>query len=537
MDLVEIRDLDGPNLFALRPAIKLEVSVVAGETVASLKQSLETAVADLHREAGLPAPTTAWREMDTPGHHVLAYDWEWRQTALLIAQVAFDHVTGGTSAAGSEIQHTLERDRAEEDRPLWVRDDQRHLPCVGITGTNGKTTTTRLVAHILRTNGKHVGWSSSSGVYIDGELVIEGDYTGPSGARRVLNDPSVDIGVLETARGGILLRGLAYESNDVGVFLNVSADHLDMQGVATIETLAEVKGVVVRVTRPGGLVVLNADDPLVLAQRNRARADALLFSQNPANASVISHIAEGGRAIVRDGDRVRLLDHGRSTEIITLADAPMTFGGRAKHMVENLLAASGAALGLGLTVEQVAEGLRTFRSDLQSNAGRLNVFALDGRTVVVDYAHNESGLEALIAFTRSLMGGCGRLAVIVGTAGDRQDSVFDALGRIAAEQADQVYLKENLHFLRGREAGAATRLMRSGIEATGLRERLGGVRPGEHEALLAALEWSERGDAIAIMCVEEQLAVLRALRDRGAVEWNEDRQRVGWEAQQDSAGV
>src|SRR5690606_22536289 len=158
------------------------------------------------------------------------------------------------------------------NRPELVTDDQRKIPAIGVTGTNGKTTTTRLLSHIIRCSGQVVGWCSSSGVYIDGDLVLDGDYTGPSGARRVLEDPRVDVAVLETARGGILLRGLGYESNDVGVMLNVSADHLDMQGVETIETLAEAKSVVVRVTKASGVVVLNADDPLVAAQRGHVKA-------------------------------------------------------------------------------------------------------------------------------------------------------------------------------------------------------------------------------------------------------------------------
>jgi cyanophycin synthetase len=172
-----------------------------------------------------------------------------------------------------------------------ITDAERRIPAIAVTGTNGKTTTTRLIGHMFMQQGKHVGWSSTSGVYIDGEEVIAGDYSGPSGARRVLTDPSVEVAVLETARGGILLRGLACESNDVSVFTNISGDHLNLHGVRTVEGLAEVKAVVVHTTRPDGVAVLNADDPLVMSATRDTRAGPLLFALDENNAAVARHRA------------------------------------------------------------------------------------------------------------------------------------------------------------------------------------------------------------------------------------------------------
>ncbi len=522
MELVEIRDLDGPNLFVLAPAIKLEVRVEPDEQdVDATLDALADLIGELHQRVGLEAPEVGRRAIDTEHHHALYYSWEWRNCAMLIAETAYTILAGETridDVAGG-LRETLARDRANEDRPEWVRDSERRIPVVGVTGTNGKTTTTRLLAHIARQAGKHVGWSSSSGVYIDGEKVLEGDYTGPSGARRVLLDPGVEVGILETARGGILLRGVAYESSDVSVFLNLTPDHLYLQGVETLETLAAVKSVVVQVTRPEGLVVLNADDPLVLAQRERVRADVLLTSQNPAHPGIQAHVAAGGRAVIRDGDRVVYLCGQQRQTITTLADAPMTFNGAARHMVENALAACGAALGLRFTLEQIAAGLQTFRSNVESNVGRLNVFRLEGRIVVVDYAHNESGLEELLRFTRALMSGSGRLVSVIGTAGDREDDVMVGLGRIAGRHADRVYIKETQHYLRGRPSGEASPLMQAGVAEVGSLDRLAGLYPGEHSALLAAIAESSPGDAIAMMCIEEQMTVLRELRDLGAEEW------------------
>lgn len=538
IELIEIRELDGPNYFAPFPVIKLEICVDAHEhlsadalSVAATRvghpisddpaSALVTIIPALHIEIGEPPPTVQTIALDESDHVAIVFDWKWRETGLRIARTAYDLISGSPDVPTADVlAHTLAVDQRDNDVPLWVRDDRRRIPTVGITATNGKTTTTRLIAHIVRLAGKHVGWSSSTGVYIDGEQVIEGDYTGPAGARRVLDDPNVDIAVLETARGGILLRGLAYESNDVGVFLNVSPDHLDMQGVKTVETLAEVKGIVVRVTRPDGLVVLNADDPLVMKQRDRVRANLLLFSQLPDSPIIAAHEQGGGKSLVRFADEIQYFDGTMRQTITMVEDLPMAFGGRARHMVENALAGAGAAIGLGLDLEVIRDGLRTFRSDTRTNVGRLNVFRLEGRIVIVDYAHNESGLDELITFSRALQAGHGRVAAIVGTAGDRGDDVLRGLGRIAAERADMVFVKENPKYLRGRASGEQVANMRTGVESVGGTSKLVGSYEGEREALIAALAATEPGDAIAIMCVEEQLGIFRELRDRGAEEWS-----------------
>jgi cyanophycin synthetase len=537
MELIEVRDLDGPNLFALRPVLKLEirlghddrVSPEARESSSRILSAdigddplnaLQLAIAQLHRFVGLDQPDVATRPLDAPGHTAIYYDWTWRETALEIGRLAFQAVERGLDADPTEVlERLLRRDIERDDQPIWIRDDRRRIPSIGITGTNGKTTTTRMIAHILRTTGAHVGWTSTSGVYIDGEQVIDGDYTGPSGARRVLEDATVEIAVLETARGGILLRGLAYESNDVGVFINVSADHLDMHGVATVESLAEVKSVVVRVTRPEGLVVLNADDPLVLAQAANVQAPVLMFSQSVTCEPIAAHIAAGGAALASDGAAIVRWADGEWRKLVDLNDVPATYGGAARHMVENALAATGATLGMNVSEEQIVSGLTTFRSDIRSNAGRLNVFRLDGRVVVVDYAHNEQGLEMLLGFARRMAGDSGRVATVIGTAGDRTDEQLRGLGVIAAELADRVYLKETSRYLRGREPGDVTGMMLVGVLGSSHPDRLVGSFDGELDAFLSALGDSSDGDVIAIMCLEEQLTILRELRDRGAEEW------------------
>lgn len=534
MEIVEIRDLDGPNLFALRPAIKLELRLADGEQLAATARyltgmllgcepppepldALTTVVQTLHRRLDLPVPPVGRRALDEPGHQALHYPWEWRQAALGIAEASGELLTGGRDDPLPRLREALGQDRARGDRPEWVTDAERRVPTAAVTGTNGKTTTTRLLAHIGRQAGKRVGWSSSTGVYIQGEEVLAGDYTGVEGARRVLLDPAVELGVLESARGGILRRGLAYQSNDVGVFLNISADHLGMQGVQTLETLAEVKSTVVRVTRPEGLVVLNADDSRVLACREQVRAAVLLFSRQPAHSSVVAaHLAEGGQAIVRQGDQLLLARGDERLPLLALNAAPVTFGGAAAPMVENVMAAAGAALGLGFNPAQIAAGVATFRPDRRGNPGRLNVYRLDDRVVVIDYAHNERGLELLLDFAEHLRRPSGALAAIIGTAGDRQDEVYRGLARIAGSRADRVYLKENPNYLRGREPGSATEVMRAGLAETRASGKLAGAAPGEFEAVTAALADSRPGDVIAVMCVEDQQEILEELERRGA---------------------
>jgi len=519
VEVVEIRDLDGPNLFRLEPVIKLELAFDAHDDREHLVERVSGRIAALHLELGLDVPEVTHHRVDHPDHVVLAFTWDWRATVVGIARTAAD--LGGEAAdaeALDKLRQRLARDKAEGDRPLWIRDSERAKPAAGITGTNGKTTTTRLLAHIVACSGRRVGWSSSTGVYVQGRQVLEGDYSGPSGARRVLEDPDVEVAILETARGGLLLRGLAYESNDVGVFLNVSADHLSLHGVETLETLAAVKSVVVRVTRPKGLVVLNADDPLVVAWRDRVRAPVLLFTQQADNAIVREHIANGGAALVREGDCLRLYRAGDSSTLAKLADIPMTFGGAVPFMVENALGAAGAALGLGIAPEVVAGGLASFRNDSRSNRGRLNVFGVQDRALVIDYAHNDTGLAGLAMFARQLAGDRGKLHLVVGTAGDRRDEDFRALGRLARSVGDVVYLKDTRAYMRGRAEGEMPALMREGFEEGEGPAALAGEFDDEYSCVLAALDASSAGDVIAVMCQMDLDRIVAEVERRGGSE-------------------
>jgi cyanophycin synthetase len=317
----------------------------------------------------------------------------------------------------------------------------------------------------------------------------------------VLAEPGLDAAVLETARGGILLRGMACESNDVGVMTNIAGDHLGLQGVETVEGLAEVKGVVVRTTRPDGWAVLNADDPLVRGQAGGVHASLLWVSQDAENPTIVSHRLAGGRVVLAHDGWLLEARGDEENRLAHLDEVPITFGGRARHMVENALCAAAAALGLGVSREAVAAGLRTFGANPDDNLGRLHVYDLAGATVIIDYAHNGPGLAHLLALARGYVRGAGRLTAIIGTAGDRTDDALREIGRIAAERSDRVIVKGTERYLRGRGSVAEmNQLFLAGIAAGGNPEHV--VVPDEPAALALALRDLAPGDVVAMMCIE-----------------------------------
>ena len=480
MDIAEIRFLEGPNLFQLRPTVKVEL-IASEADQPSLASRLSRACSapvtdDLGRawaifvaaacgNAGQPLAETTVLALDEPCHVALTFAWTHRPFATAVCTIVRSIVAGDAVTLSDRSETLRQAADAPADPPELILDGDRRIPTIAVTGTNGKTTTTRLLAHIARTAGKHVGWSSSSGVYVDGELIEGGDFSGPSGASQVLAQEGLDLAILETARGGILLKGLGYESNDVSVFTNVSGDHLGLHGVLTVETLATVKSIVCRVTRLDGVAVLNADDALVMDATADIRADRCLVSRTVDNPLLVAQIASGGRVVVRDGDAIVARTGATETFRIDLVDIPMCFGGRAAHQVENAVGAIGAALAAGLAVDAIRSGLETFGTEVHHNPGRLNVFDMGHYTVVLDYAHNEAGLERLLAFGRQLGDGEGRLIAVIGSAGDRDPELLRALGSIAAEKSDHVVAKGTERYLRGIEKDELLRLYRDGASA------------------------------------------------------------------------
>jgi cyanophycin synthetase len=546
MRLIEVRLLDGPNVYRLEPTVKVELAigrrrswfgerlpgrhgvVRLGASVPARQapppvRALAAWVRRLHREVLRQGRVSvAIHRTGEPGHWVVAYPWREGGRAEAIGRAAYRLVERRADPlrdrlAGSTIRSITS---ADTEPPTLIDDEERTVPTICISGTNGKSTTTRMIGHILRSAGRRVGMTTSDGVYIDGELVEAGDLTGPQGAQRVLRHPGIEAAVLETARGGILLRGLGIASNDAAVLTNVSSDHLDLQGLHTLPELAEVKSVIARVTRPDGTVVLNADDRLVAAVRRRVRAKVCLFSLRPGSALARRHVAAGGRAMVLDDGWLALLEGERRTGICPVAEVPATIGGAARHNVANALAAAAGAMALGATAEQVAAGLRSFRPAPDQMPGRLNLYRLDGRLVIVDFAHNEAGVSALFDMVEAIVGRRGRrratVSAVVGTAGDRPDDTLRAIGRIAATRADQVAVKETLKYLRGRTRQGVVGELLAGI-------RLGGVRGADvpvYEDEPAAVRGELTGPDRLAAAVDDRPRVLVVLchADRPGVE-------------------
>ncbi len=278
---------------------------------------------------------------------------------------------------------------------LFPPEKSSRIPILAVTGTNGKTTTTRLLAHIFKQTGQIVGYTTTDGTYIGDHLVEPGDNTGPQSAQLILQDPTVEVAVLESARGGILRSGLAFDASNVGVVLNVAADHLGIGDIETIEQMAKVKSVVAEAVLPNGYAVLNADDPLVAAIAQRVKCQVAYFTMNPENQIVCDHTQQGGLAAVYENGYLSILKRDWTHRIERAENVPLTLGGRAPFMIANALAASLAAFAQDVPIEQIRTGLSTFRASVSQTPGRMNLFNLGTYHALVDYAHNPHSYEAL----------------------------------------------------------------------------------------------------------------------------------------------
>ncbi len=462
--------LEGPNVYRLEPVVKLELAVGRRRTWYGQRDPGRHALVQLG--AAVPArdwpdpiaAIVAWvrrlradhdegrgglavHRSSDPGHWIVTYPWTGEERSRILTEAALALAERDVSPSrtarltgGQERMLTRWVERIEAARttpPPWIRNADRRVPAISISGTNGKSTVSRLVTHILLTAGRRVGTTTSDGVLVNERLVEPGDWTGPGGAQQILRRSDIDVAVLETARGGIVLRGMGYESNEGSVLTNVSSDHLDLQGIHTLPELAEVKSTVCRITKASGWVVLNGDDPLVAAIARRVRAHVAFFTTATAMPSVVRrHVARGGRAyVVRDGWLTEL-EGERGSRIVEIARVPITIAGLARHNVANALAAAGGARGMGATLHQVRDGLIAFAPSATHSPGRLNLFRLGSRVVIVDFAHNEAGIDAVMDVAEGIAaGGAGRAApitAIIGTAGDRPDDTLRGIGRIAA---------------------------------------------------------------------------------------------------------
>ncbi|MCW2782918.1 MAG: cphA 1 [Marmoricola sp.] len=408
------------------------------------------------------------------------------------------------------------------------------IPIVAVTGTNGKTTTSRMISHIFKGMGRKVGMTSTDGIVIDERLIIRSDASGPRSARMVLQNPRVDFAVFEVARGGILREGLGYERNDVAVVLNVQPDHLGLRGIDTVEQLADVKAVLVEAVPRDGHAVLNADDPLVRDMRRRCSGQVVWFSMaqrdSPAGSEVRemidAHCRRGGKALVLEpterGEMIVVRHGRRDMQLAWTHLLPSTFGGRARMNVQNALGAAAAAFAAGAPLHDIRQGLRTFSTNYYLSPGRLNEIEVNGINVIVDYCHNAPGMKMLGDFvdrvgegldSGSELGKPQRIGVIA-TAGDRRDEDMRELGDIAARHFDVVIIREDVN-LRKRAAGETAGFVEEGVRravAGGARCKQVEIVLDEIDAVHRAMARANRGDLL-VLCVDQHPKVVAELEN------------------------
>lgn len=385
----------------------------------------------------------------------------------------------------------------------------RDVPSGLITGTNGKTTTVRTAANIARAAGYTVGMSSTDFIAVNDRVVDRDDWSGPGGARNVLRENEVDFAILETARGGLLRRGLGVERADAALINNIAKDHLGDFGSRNLDELLGCKWIVSRAVRESGKLVLNADDARLVAKSRDYQGDIVWFSLDLNNELVVAHTAAGGTAFVLDGEDLVVLSGDSRESICAAADIPITLGGAARHNVANALGASAFCWSLGIGIDDIRAGLKTMSQE--ANPGRGNIYAVDGYTVLVDFAHNPEAVEALLDMANRLEPA--RKALCFGQAGDRPDDLIRELARSAWESGlDQVFVSELAKYHRGREEGDVFRVIRDELLDCGAQPEQVGHRMEEIESLEAAMEWAQPGDLIVMLALERSPELYELLR-------------------------
>ena len=397
---------------------------------------------------------------------------------------------------------------------LFTPGSQSRVPIVAVTGTNGKTTTVRMISHIMKTAGKRVGMTTTDGIYIDGTQILAGDMSGPTSAQMVLKNPTIDYAVLETARGGILRSGLGFDRCDIAVVTNIAADHLGLGGVDSLDDLARVKSVVPQAVFRDGTSVLNGDNEWTVDMARTARGEVVFFSLNEDSPALREHLRQRGRAVVlretRHGEMITFIEHRRETSLILVSEIPATFGGRLRVNIANAMAAAAAAVGADVQLEHIRQALRSFNSSYYQTPGRFNFLDVDGRRVVMDYCHNVAGLESMADFVGRL--GAPKSVGMISMPGDRKDEDIVAFGELAARTFDQLVIREDVN-RRGRKDGEIAEILKQSAVNVGMSPQDIHIVLEEMDASKTAIDLAEREDLVVLM-VDKPAAVWRELEQR-----------------------
>jgi UDP-N-acetylmuramyl tripeptide synthase len=561
MNLLDSRRLTGPNLLLDRPGAVIEVSLSPEEAPRAV-MAWTTQVRRMLDAVGWGDEEIAVRLF--PGGASLAIsapidglyaatdlaDWAWFAAEDVIAGRREPDVSKAKELIRAEIAREANpalvalRDAAADRGIAFLADDRlasvglgagsrcwpvealprpeeidwggiHDVPVLLVTGTNGKTTTVRLLAAMVDAAERMAGVTSTDRIEVGGEVIEPGDFSGPGGARTLLRDRRVEVAILETARGGLLRRGLAVSRVDAALVTNIAADHLGEFGVHDLPSLAAAKLIVAKAVGPRGRVVLNADDPELVAAAGRLQAPIVWFSLDAGNPQVGQALAAGGEAVYLGADLEEgflvLARGGEKIQVIRTQEAPVTFGGAARHNVANALAAIALAAAIGIPTEDMAKGLRRIGNNPRDNPGRTNLFEHGGVRILLDYAHNPHGLAALLEVARSLP--AERRLLVLGQAGDRDDEALRDFARAALPfEADRIVVKELSEMLRGRPEGEVPAILEGELLRLGVAPERLERAASELEAVEQALAWARPGDLLILLVHSQRDAVLEVIR-------------------------
>ncbi|MEA3480195.1 MAG: Mur ligase family protein, partial [Bacteroidota bacterium] len=382
---------------------------------------------------------------------------------------------------------------------MFPTDHRDSMPLIAVTGTNGKTTVSKLITHALKYAGNTVGLATTTGVEIDGIPIVSGDYSGPSGHSLVLRDATVDHAVLETARGAIIRRGLAYDKCDIAVFLNVGEDHIGNDLVESVEDLGMVKSIIVEVVKESGTSVLNAENDIVMLHKERAKGKIILFALDPENEHIKKHVEEDGTVVVVVNNNIVVRNKHFDKVIASVNEVPITFGGTADFNISNTLAAVGALYGLGFKREKLHNGIVTFHPTAKQNPGRMNIFGFNKAKVILDYGHNTHAIVALGRMLPKLVHGR-KIGVSFGT-GSRTDEALLEFGNTLAGVYDYVVLTDPDR--RQREPGETPGVVRRGLLDKGFNDENIKIINDFHSAVGYALDIVEEDEVIVVQVDDE----------------------------------
>ncbi|EHQ87297.1 cyanophycin synthetase [Desulfosporosinus youngiae] len=428
------------------------------------------------------------------------------------------HIIEVNAAPGIRMHHFPSKGKARNVGKAIVEQvipsGNGRIPIVAVSGTNGKTTTTRMISKLLTDQQLLVGMTSTDGIYINKKMWIKGDMTGPESAKAVLRHPQVQVAVLETARGGILRSGLGYDYADVAVITNVSKDHLGQYGIETLEDIAHVKSLIAEVVKPHSYVVLNADDPHVVQMAERTQGRVIFFSTEKDNIHIRRHLGKGGTAVFVRRGMILLCQGSQTFRICSVKQIPVTWDGKAKHNIQNALAAIASGWALGISTTAIRNSLQEFSSDAEHNRGRLNLYEVSGVKVFVDYGHNAAGIQeitnTLKHFKKKSLVGC------ITVPGDRPDETVREVGRIAAKGFQRLIIRED-NDLRGRKPGEVAQLIYDEAILSGMDPKMITIVLPEIEAFCAGLDSCVPGDTF-VMFYEHLEPIEEEIRKRMELE-------------------